>query len=218
MASFLHDNATRTIAVVCTTHMIKENPRVWIGPNWESFLQAMKHVKASFKVIVCICDQNSFKNLFLTVTKFGHVTSFLFEFGQYMVEPAEVPRSSKSLVKDLVLFYAYLFPCKIKKYIKEDVLDNKDLPLFVEHKTSSFLEDRCLYKNKICLEALAKILKPIIFNGMVCLSVFDEGFLTYVCFVSHILHIVLNYCWPIFGCMISNYGFFSNCKRPDVMF
>jgi len=28
MASFLHDNATRTI-VVCATHIIKDNPRMW---------------------------------------------------------------------------------------------------------------------------------------------------------------------------------------------
>lgn len=38
MASILHDNATRIITVVCTTHMIKDNPTMWIGPDWESFL------------------------------------------------------------------------------------------------------------------------------------------------------------------------------------
>jgi hypothetical protein len=31
MASFLHDDATITITVVCTTHMIKDNPTIWIG-------------------------------------------------------------------------------------------------------------------------------------------------------------------------------------------
>jgi ABC-type uncharacterized transport system ATPase subunit len=33
MASILHDNATRTITVVCTTHTIKDDPTMWIGPN-----------------------------------------------------------------------------------------------------------------------------------------------------------------------------------------
>jgi ABC-type uncharacterized transport system ATPase subunit len=33
MASILHDNATRTSTVVCTTHTIKDDPTMWIGPN-----------------------------------------------------------------------------------------------------------------------------------------------------------------------------------------
>jgi uncharacterized protein YicC (UPF0701 family) len=31
MTSFLHDNAIRKIAIVCATHIIKDNPRVWTG-------------------------------------------------------------------------------------------------------------------------------------------------------------------------------------------
>jgi hypothetical protein len=56
MTSFLHENAIRTIVVVCTTHTIKENLGMWRGFDEESFLQAMKHAKASFKAIVYICD------------------------------------------------------------------------------------------------------------------------------------------------------------------
>lgn len=93
MASFLHDNATRTITVVCTTHTIKDDPTMWISHNQESFLQAMKHAKSSFKVVICLCDQNSFKNLFLMVMKSSHVMSFRFEFAQYMVGPTKVPCS-----------------------------------------------------------------------------------------------------------------------------
>jgi hypothetical protein len=62
MASFLHNNATRTIVIVCTTHTTKENLVVWTSPNWDSFM-----------------------NLFSIVTKSSHVTNFQFEFKQYMV-------------------------------------------------------------------------------------------------------------------------------------
>jgi hypothetical protein len=148
----------------------------------------MKHAKASFKVIVCVCDQDSFKNLLSMVMKSSRVTSFQFEFGQYMVGTAKVPSLLKSLMKDLVL-YAYLFPCKIKTNIREDVLGNNKLPSIIEHNTSSFPEGRRLYKNKIGLEAQAEILKLIIYDGMVCLSVFNRGVLTHVYLVSHILHI-----------------------------
>ncbi len=77
MASFLHDDATRTITVVCTTHRVKDNPRMWIGLEWESFLPAMKHAKAT----ICICNLDSFRNFFSIVMKSNHVTSFQFEFG-----------------------------------------------------------------------------------------------------------------------------------------
>lgn len=193
MASFLHDDATKKIIVVCTTHMIKDDPIVWIGLDWESFLQVMKHAKVSFKVVVCICDQDSFKNMFSMVMKSSHVMSFQFEFGQYMVKLAKVPGLSKRLMTNLVILYAYLFPCKIGTNIKEDVFGNNELPSLEEHNTSSFPKDKRLYKNEIYLEAQVKILKLIIYDGMVCLSVFSRGVLTYIYLVSHILHIFLKY-------------------------
>jgi hypothetical protein len=153
----------------------------------------MKHAKASFQVIVYICDQDSFKNLFFMVMKSIHVMRFQFEFGQYMVGLTKVPGLSKNLMKDLILLYAYLFPCKIRTNIREDVLGNNELPSTVEHKTSSFRKDKRPYKNEIYLEAQAEILKLIIYDGMVCPSVFSRGVLTHVCLVSHILHIFLKY-------------------------
>jgi len=94
------------------------------------------------------------------------------------------------------------------------------LSSLVEHKTSSFAKDMCLYKNELCKnelcpEALVEILKLIIYDGMVCLRIFGGGVLMYVNLVSHILHF-FNYCWPVFRCMIFDYGFSSNCKRQDV--
>ncbi len=54
-----------------------------------------------------------------------------------------------------MFLYAYLFPCKnIKINIQEDVLGNNALPLLVEHTTSSFPENKHMYKNEIYPKAL----------------------------------------------------------------
>jgi hypothetical protein len=68
--SFLQDDATWTIIVVCTTH----NTTIWKGPNWESFIIGLLNAKASFMVVACICNQESFKKLLTTMTKLIFVT------------------------------------------------------------------------------------------------------------------------------------------------
>jgi hypothetical protein len=60
-ALFLMDNATRTIAIICTTHYMKDVLIVWKGLNWESFLLGLLNAKAMFKVIVCIMFVNPSK-------------------------------------------------------------------------------------------------------------------------------------------------------------
>ncbi len=64
--------------------------------------------------------------------------------------------------------------------------------LIIENIRSTFVEDRWLYENEIYLEALAKFLEPIIYNNMVCLSIFRGGVVTYVCMVC--LSICLTSC------------------------
>ncbi len=59
-------------------------------------------------------------------------------------------------MKDLVFLYACLFPCKIGTNIKEDVLDNNELPSLVEHNTSSFPENMRLFKTKYALKPKLK--------------------------------------------------------------
>jgi hypothetical protein len=72
--SFFMDNIIRTIIVVYTTHNTKYVLAVWKGLDWESFLLGLLNVKAMFKVIVCICDYKSFKNLLTIVCKSTFVT------------------------------------------------------------------------------------------------------------------------------------------------
>jgi hypothetical protein len=57
-ASFLMDDATRTIAIIYTTHSMKDVLIIWKGPNWESFLLRLLNAKAMFKVIVCIVSMS----------------------------------------------------------------------------------------------------------------------------------------------------------------
>jgi hypothetical protein len=73
-ALFLQDDATRTIAVICTTHNTKDIPIVLKGLDWESFLIGLFNAKATFMVVACICDQKMCKNLFIIVCKLIFVT------------------------------------------------------------------------------------------------------------------------------------------------
>jgi hypothetical protein len=72
--SFLQDDVTRTIAIVCTTHSMKDVPIVWKGLDWESFLIGLFNAKASFMAVACICNRKSFKSLLIIVCKSTFVT------------------------------------------------------------------------------------------------------------------------------------------------
>jgi hypothetical protein len=80
-----------------------------------------------------------------------------FEFGQYMVSAVEDTGSSKGPMEELVLFIAYLFPCKIKIDI-QDIFGTKKLLTLIPHLISSFLKDLHLYKYEILPKALLKIM------------------------------------------------------------
>jgi hypothetical protein len=71
--SFLMDDTTTTIIVVCITHSTKDVLIVWKGLNWESFLLGLLKVKAMFTIIACICDCKSFESLLTTVCKLTFV-------------------------------------------------------------------------------------------------------------------------------------------------
>jgi hypothetical protein len=81
LASFLQDDAIRTIAIVCTTHNTKDVPTIWKGLDWESFLIGLLNAKANFMVVPCICDQKTFNCLFIIICKSIFVTNIRFEFG-----------------------------------------------------------------------------------------------------------------------------------------
>jgi hypothetical protein len=51
--SFLHDDATRTITIICTTHSTKDVPIVWKGLDCESFFIRFFDTKTNFMIITC---------------------------------------------------------------------------------------------------------------------------------------------------------------------
>ncbi len=116
--------------------------------------------------------------------KFVLVTKVRFEFGQYMAGVIEGISSLNGPMEDLVLFYVYLFPCKIRIDI-QNILGTKKLLTLIPHLTSSFPKDMCLYKYEILLEVLLKIMQPIFHGDLVCLNIFGGGVVTYVCMVSY---------------------------------
>jgi hypothetical protein len=59
----------------------------------------------------------------------------------------------------------------------------KKLLALIPHLISS-IEDLQLYKYKIILEALLKIMLLILHNDLVCLNIFGRGVVTYVCLVN----------------------------------
>jgi hypothetical protein len=107
----------------------------------ESFLIGLVNAKANFTVIACICDHESFKSLFITVSKSIFVTKIRFEFGQYMEWKGEVPFQSMSLLNNFVLMYVYLFPCKIGTNVVIDILASKKLSTLIKSPIFVFLED-----------------------------------------------------------------------------
>jgi hypothetical protein len=82
--------------------------------------------------------------------------------------------------------YAYLFPCKIGTNVGVDILVSKKLSTLIESPIFMFPKDQQLCKLEVSLEAILQVLKPIILNGMVCLSIFGGGVVTYVCLGSPI--------------------------------
>jgi len=60
---------------------------------------------------------------------------------------------------------------------------SKKLSLIIENIMSTFVEDHWLDRNEICLKAREIFLEPILSSGMVCLSIFGGGVVTYVCLI-----------------------------------
>lgn len=79
-ASFLMDNVMKTITITYTTYSTKDVLIVWKNIDWEYFLLGLLHVRAMFKVVACIYDHESFKNLLTTMCILTFVTKIQFEF------------------------------------------------------------------------------------------------------------------------------------------
>jgi hypothetical protein len=61
-----------------------------------------------------------------------------------MAGPTKVPSSSTTLLSNLVLMFAYLFPCKMGTNVCVEIWGNKNFFALVECLDSSFSKDRCV--------------------------------------------------------------------------
>jgi hypothetical protein len=93
------------------------------------------------KVVIYMCDQESFRFLFTITMKSTFITKMWFEFGHYMAGVGEVPVSFPSPMKDPILYYVYLFFGRVGKLVQVNILGSKKLPLIIENVVSTFAED-----------------------------------------------------------------------------
>jgi hypothetical protein len=76
----LQDNATSTIALICTTHITKDIPSIWKWFERDPFVIGLLNVRARFKLVVCIYDYDLLKNIFTIVCKSLYVTKMWLKF------------------------------------------------------------------------------------------------------------------------------------------
>jgi hypothetical protein len=65
--NFLNHKLRRTFAMFLTIKFLSEDPNVCSPTNWKSVLLSLLSMKVAFKAIVCICNQESFNNLDVTL-------------------------------------------------------------------------------------------------------------------------------------------------------
>jgi hypothetical protein len=87
--------------------------------------------------------------------------------------------SMVNVMKEPILFCMYLFMGRMGKFTQLNFLGNKNMPSLIDNVVCSFPEDYCLYQNGIYPKALSKIQELILKSGMVCLSIFNGGVVTY---------------------------------------
>jgi hypothetical protein len=118
---------------------------IWVYQGaWErlTFPLGFLNAKAMFKVIVYICNYESFKSLLTIMCKSTFVTKNWFEFGQCMARLVEVPSLSTTLLSILLLVFVYLFPCKMGTNVCVKILGNKKLSTLMECPDSFFSKDQ----------------------------------------------------------------------------
>ncbi len=152
--------------------------------DWDSFVSRLLNAKTRFKVVVCICDCNSFKNLFCIMCKSMYVTKMWLEFGQYMAWQEEVSSLSTNLMNNVFFFFLVHIFVKLEQMWVSIFLEIKKLMALIENPIFLFLEDEKFYENEVCLEVTFQIIKLILVDGIVYLNIFGRRIFTPTCLVS----------------------------------
>jgi len=93
-----------------------------------------------------------------------------------------------------------------------DIMGSKKFLLLIENVVSTFVEDRQIYKNEICLETLAKLLEPILCSDMVCINIFGGSVVTYVYLVCLSINEFL-FIWHSFIFRLVKSFFVQNARK-----
>jgi hypothetical protein len=104
-------------------------------------LNTLLNANVTPKVVVYLCDWESFGFLFTTAMKSTFIMKMWFEFGHYMVGTGKVLVFLLSLMKEHVLYYVYLFFRRVEKLVQAYILGSKKLPSIVENLVSTFAKD-----------------------------------------------------------------------------
>jgi hypothetical protein len=77
----------------------------------------MLNAKVTPRVVVCLCDWESFRFVFTTTMKLTYITKMHFKFGQYMEGVRKDPVSLQGFMKAPIFYYVYLFIRRVGKSV-----------------------------------------------------------------------------------------------------
>lgn len=140
---FLNNKLGRTFVVFLTMNSLREDPYIYYLIDWKNVLLSLLSMKVAFKAIVCICDQQSFNNLVITLQEGDFEEEIFIEYIFYQTYEKEVPlvRSSSLWMNLPLLIYAYLFPSQEGKSTQVEILVSRHFLAWVPACDCSFLEN-----------------------------------------------------------------------------
>ncbi len=102
---FLNIKPIRSIALFSITNYLVVNPNLCSLMGWRSVISNLLALKVKIKVIICICNSQSFNNLVFTLNGQDFNDKFSMEYGFYMASNQEVllTPSSSSWMNKLIL-------------------------------------------------------------------------------------------------------------------
>jgi len=153
---FLHSKPTRSVALFSTMNYLVVNPNLCSLIDWRSVISNLLALKVKIKVIIRICNSQSFNNLVFTFNGQNFNDKFSMEYGFFMASNQEVSLmpSSSSWMNKLFLMYAYLLRPQLDK---NEILGSRHLPSSVSTYERVVPKDQKLYKLKFNLAAICFI-------------------------------------------------------------
>ncbi len=81
--NFLSSKYGRKFVVFSIMNSLSEDPNVYFQTDWKNILSSLLSMKVTFKVVISICNQNSFNTLVITLQEEGISGNISMEYGFY---------------------------------------------------------------------------------------------------------------------------------------